>query len=169
MLELVKVKKEEKQTLLNLMEKYLSEFAQWEKGDVNDDGLFGYEWIDYYFTETNRFPYFIKVDGKLAGLILISNYPEAPGVQMDFCLSEFFIMPKYRRSGCGREAVFKVLDLHHGRWQLKLHPHNKASVYFWNKVIDEYTNGNFKVVKAYPDKEVDYPDGTPADVFFFEN
>lgn len=169
MLELIEVKPEEKQTLLNLMEKYLCEFSQWEKTDVNENGLYEYEWIDYYFTEKERFPYFIKIDGKLAGFILISNYPEVPEEVVDFCLSEFFILPKYRRTGYGKEEVFKVLDLHHGKWQLKRHPHNLASVYFWDKVLDEYTNGNFRLVRAFPNKEVNYDDGTPADVFFFDN
>ena len=59
--------------------------------------------------------------------------------------------------------------MHHGRWQLKLHPHNTASVSFWDNVINEYTSGNFRFVKGYPNIEVDYEDGTAADVFFFTN
>ena len=35
--------------------------------------------------------------------------------------------------------------------------------------IDEYTGGKYRLVESYPNKEVDYDDGTPADVFFFEN
>ena len=106
---------------------------------------------------------------QLAGLILISDYPEVPEESTDFCLSEFFIMHKYRRKGYGKEAVFKVLNMHHGKWQLKRHPHNIGSVKFWNNVIDEYTSGNYRLVESYPNKNVDYEDGTPADVFFFEN
>lgn len=33
--EIVEVKEEEKEVLLNLIEKYLYEFSQWEKTDVN--------------------------------------------------------------------------------------------------------------------------------------
>lgn len=168
-LEVVEVKKEESQTLMNLMEKYLSEFAKWEKIDVKDDGLFGYEWLDSYFKEENRWPYFVKIDGKLAGFVLVCDYPEVPEESTDFTLSEFFIMPKYRNIGYGHQAFLKVMDKHHGKWQLKLHPKNEASVLFWNQVIDEYTSGRFRLVEAYPNKEVNYPDGTPADVYFFEN
>lgn len=71
--------------------------------------------------------------------------------------------------GYGKQAVFKVLDMHYGKWQLKRHPHNTASVYFWNQVINEYTKGKYRLIERYPNKEVDYEDGTPADVFFFEN
>jgi predicted acetyltransferase len=65
------------------------------------------------------------------------------------------------------KACFKVFDMHRGRWQLKRHPANTASVYFWDKAIDEYTNGQFELVRAYPGTA--YDDGTLADVFFFEN
>lgn len=102
-------------------------------------------------------------------MILVSDYPEVPEESTDYCLSEFFVMNKYRRNGVGKEAVFQVLDKHHGKWQLKRHPHNIASVFFWNNVIEEYTRGNYRLVEKYPNKEVDYEDGTPADVFFFEN
>lgn len=169
MLEIVLAKKEDRNTMMNLLEKYLYEFSQWEKTDVAEDGLFHYEYLDCYFEEENRFPYFIKIDGKLAGLILVNDYPEVPGEKTDFCLSEFFIMHRYRRHGYGRQAVFTVLDMHRGSWQLKRHPHNTASVKFWNSVISEYTNGNYRLIENYPDKEVDYHDGTPADVFFFTN
>lgn len=36
-------------------------------------------------------------------------------------------------------------------------------------MICEYTGGNYRLVEGYPNEEVDYEDGTPADVFFFEN
>lgn len=169
MVEIVEVTAENKAVLNNLMEKYLYEFSQWEKTDINENGLYDYEYLDCYFTEENRYPYFIKSDGKLAGFALISDYPEVPDEETDFCLSEFFILYKYRRSGVGREAVAQILDKHHGKWQLKRHPQNTASVYFWNSVIDRYTNGKFRLIEAYPNREVDYEDGTPADVFFFEN
>ena len=169
MLTVAEAKISDKNTLMNLLEKYLYEFSQWEKTDVNDDGLYGYEYLECYFAEVNRFPYLIKVDNKLAGFILVSDYPEVPDERTDFCLSEFFIMNKYRRKGYGKEAVFRVFDMHHGKWQLKRHPHNIGSVCFWNNVISEYTKGNYRLVERYPNKEVDYEDGTPADVFFFEN
>ncbi|MGN1341516.1 MAG: GNAT family N-acetyltransferase [Oscillospiraceae bacterium] len=169
MIEITLAKPSEKNILKNLLEKYQYEFSQWDKRDVDENGLYGYEYLDCYFTEENRFPYFIKVDGKLAGFAMISDYPEVPDRQTDFCLSEFFVMHKYRRSGVGREVVRQLLERHHGRWQLKRHPNNTASVHFWNKVIAELTNDCFTLVEAYPDHEVDYDDGTPADVFFFEN
>lgn len=48
--EIVEIKEEEKEVLLNLIEKYLYEFSQWEKTDVNVEGNYGYEYccLGYY-------------------------------------------------------------------------------------------------------------------------
>jgi hypothetical protein len=60
-----------------------------------------------------------------------------------------------------------MFDLFHGKWQVKRHPHSKDSVIFWDRVIDEYTHGKYILKEAHPD--VIYDDGTPADIFYFEN
>jgi predicted acetyltransferase len=165
--ELRQVTIDEKEILRNLLEKYSYEFSQWDKRDVNKLGLYDYQYLDYYWTENKRWAYFIIVDGKLAGFVMVNDLPEVGDRETDFQISEFFVMHKYRRLGVGRQAFFKVLDMHKGKWQLKRHPANVASVYFWDNVINEYTNGEFELVKAYPGTE--YDDGTLADVFFFKS
>ena len=57
MLRIVEAKKEDRDIMMNLLEKYLYEFSQWEKTDVNDNGLYGYEYLDCYFEENNRYPF----------------------------------------------------------------------------------------------------------------
>ncbi|NLA47585.1 MAG: GNAT family N-acetyltransferase [Firmicutes bacterium] len=165
--ELKQVNIDEKEILGNLLEKYSYEFSQWDKRDVNKLGLYGYQYLDYYWTEDKRWAYFILVDDKLAGFAMVVNLPEVDDRENDFQMAEFFVLHKYRRSGVGRQAFFKVLDMHKGKWQLKRHPANIASVLFWDKVINEYTNGRFELIKAYPGTE--YDDGTLGDVFFFES
>lgn len=159
---------EQKEILRNLLEKYDYEFSQWDLRDVNENGLFGYEYLDNYWTEENRWAYFIRADGKLAGFMMVNDYPET-GVKTDFCMAEFFVMHKYRRLGVGREAALQAFDLHRGTWQLKRHPHNTASVHFWNRIVAQYTGGQYELIEGYPHPEVNYDDGTPADVFFFDN
>ena len=100
---------------------------------------------------------------------MVNDYPEIPDTKPDFCVAEFFVMPLYRRMGIGRQAAFQLFDLHRGQWQLQRHPHNTASVHFWNRVIAEYTHGRYERIDGYPNPAVNYDDGTPADVFFFEN
>jgi predicted acetyltransferase len=95
---------------------------------------------------------------------MINDFPEAEDRKTNFVISEFFVLYKYRRVGIRKKAVFMAFDLHKGTWQLKRHPKNMASVHFWDKVVNEYTNGKFELVKSYPKTE--YGDGTLGDVFF---
>ena len=165
--ELRQVTLDEKEILRNLLEKYDYEFSQWDRRDVNPLGLYGYPFLDHYWTDCKRWAYFILVDKKLAGFAMVNNYQEAFDRETDFQLAEFFVLYKYRHYGVGRQAFFKVLGLHRGRWQLKLHPLNLVSVQFWGSVITEYTTGRFELVRAYPKTE--YDDGTLGDIYFFES
>lgn len=158
---------EEREILSNLLEKYSYEFSQYDNRDVNALGLYGYQYLDYYWNEERRWAYFIIVKGRLAGFIMVNDLPEVDDRETDFQIAEFFVLHKYRRSGVGKKAFFSVLNRHKGKWQLKRHPENIPSVHFWDRVIDEYTKGAYELVQAYPGTE--YEDGTLGDVFFFES
>ena len=87
--ELRQVTENEKEILKNLLEKYDYEFSQWDKRDVNMLGLYGYKYLDYYWTEENRWAYFILVDDKLAGFVMVNDYPEVDFRETDFQLARF--------------------------------------------------------------------------------
>ncbi|MDR1690124.1 MAG: GNAT family N-acetyltransferase [Clostridiales bacterium] len=158
---------DDKEILRNLLEKFLYEFSQYDGRGVNKLGLCGYNYLDFYWTEQNRWAYLIEVDGWLAGFALVYDYPETGDRETNFSLAEFFVIHKYRRLGVGKQAFFSVLDKHRGKWQLKRHPRNIIAARFWDKVISEYTHGNFELIEAYPNTE--YNDGALGDIFFFDN
>ncbi|MDO9629272.1 MAG: GNAT family N-acetyltransferase [Acholeplasmataceae bacterium] len=160
------VKEEEKEILKNLLEKYQYEFSKYTKLDVNFLGLYGYPYLDYYWTEKNRWAYFIIVDEKLAGFVMVIDLPEVNDRSTDFQMAEFFVLHKYRRMNIGKKAVFEVFSKHQGKWQLKVHPENKTSISFWTNVIEEYTKKNYELIKAYPNTE--YEDQRLGDIYFFD-
>lgn len=162
--ELVPVKEEEKEILRNLLEKYDYEFSQYDLRDVNALGLYGYSYLDNYWTEENRWAFFFQADGNLAGFAMVNDYPES-GVKTDYVMGEFFVLYKYRRCGLGKWAAFELFQRFPGTWQLKRHPKNIPSVHFWNKVVSAYTGGSFRLEEGRED--LAYDDGTPGDVFFF--
>ena len=166
-LELQPVSIEEREILANLLEKYDYEFSQWDGRTVNELGLFGYRYLDYYWNEENRWAYFIRADGKLAGFVLVNAHAEAPDRETDFSIAEFCVLYRYRRAGIGGWAAKAAFDLHRGRWQVKYHPKNSGSAVFWNRVVREYTDGRYELAQACPDTE--YTDGTPGDILFFDN
>jgi predicted acetyltransferase len=164
-IELVPVCVEEKEILRNLLEKYDYEFSQYDNRDVNKLGLYGYSYLDNYWTEKNRWAFFINVDGKLAGFAMIVDIPEAREYT-DYTMAEFFVLYKYRRCGVGKSAAFSLFGRFKGKWQLRRHPKNVGSVHFWDNIINDYTKGNYRVERDNP--EYAYDDGTPGDMFFFE-
>jgi len=154
----------EKEILRNLLEKYDYEFSQYDQRDINSLGLFGYKYLDYYWTEERRWAFFIQVEGKLAGFAMVNDFPETQEV-IDYAMAEFFVLFKYRGQGVGKYVAHQLFERFPGRWQLKLHPKNTASVSFWDSVIDSFTKGNYRLEKAHPLAE--YEDGTLGDVYFW--
>ena len=162
-----RVELDEREVLANLLEKYEYEFSQYNEQDVNKLGLYGCPYLDFYWTDEDRFPYFIEVDGKLAGFIMVFNYREEGWPETDHQIAEFFVMYKYRRLGVGKQAFFQVLEKHRGRWGLGWHPKNITSAKFWTNVIDEYTKGQFELTESNP--KLEYPDGSFGDTVLFDN
>lgn len=165
--EVVKVPIEEKQILNNLLKMYCYEWSQYNGFDVNEKGEYQFEYhLINFWEKENHYPFFIKVDGVLAGFVLIDNefalYKDA-----NYAISEFFVMYKYRRSGVGRYAAKAIFDEFHGKWEIVQHPHNTTSIGFWDSVVAEYTNGNYESTRSC--KDVKYHDGTYADILSFKN
>jgi predicted acetyltransferase len=146
---------QEKEVLRNLLELYSYDFSVIEEGeasDVNEFGLFGYRYLDHYWTEAGRAAYLVRVNGVLAGFALLrrASYLPEPEGQLDeapMTIAEFFILRKYRRRGFGRSVATYLFDRFPGRWQVaQVAGHHEAQT-FWRQVIGEFTAGKFQEVQ----------------------
>lgn len=147
MVELARVEEEQREILAHLIELYEYDFSEYENSDVNAYGLYGYSYLDYYWTEDKRYAYFIKVNGKLAGFVMVCGYCYVSKDEETLFLSEFFVMKKYRRQGIGKYAALQILREHPGKWELTVHPNNPGSHKFWKKVISEAAKGEVTVAE----------------------
>jgi len=140
--EVTSVEYKDKEVLRQLMEFYVYDFSEMEDLDVNAHGRFGYKYFDHYWTEADRYPYFILADGKHAGFVLVNKH----GILKEECFSiaEFFVMRKYRRHGIGETAVREVFDRHRGVWEVGEIKNNVGAQAFWRKVIHRYTDGHYQ-------------------------
>lgn len=114
--------------LERLLELYSYDFSEIVGGDVDDQGAFGYRHLDLYWTEPDRAPFLIRVDGQWAGFALVRR-----GEPHD--MAEFFIMRNYRRGGIGRTAAVNLISRFPGRWQIRQVPANQQAMEFWRRVI----------------------------------
>lgn len=153
-LQLMKV--EEKSLLIQLMELYNYEFTAYSDDDINEYGYYGYGHIDDYWNEEGRFPYLIRVDGKIAGFALICPHCDYRKEENAKCIGEFFVLLKYRRRGVGREAAARLFDMHPGLWEVCYWKNNLPAGHFWKKVIEKYTDGHYQICGAEEDKEIGF-------------
>ena len=151
LIEIEQVQEEQREILAHLIELYEYDFSEYENSDVNAYGLYGYSYLDYYWTEENRYAYFIKVNGKLAGFAMVCGFCYVSKHEETLFLSEFFIMKKYRKQGIGKYAAKEVLRKHPGKWELTVHPKNPVSHKFWKSVISEIAQSEMKEVEQVED------------------
>ena len=141
-IEITPVKEVQRSVLRQLMELYDYDFSEYLGDDVNEYGYYGYSYLDRYWADDNRHPFFIKVDGKYAGFVLVSKFCRYNKSGEAHSIDEFFVMRKYRRKNIGNFAAKYVFDLFKGEWEVRVLHVNKPALTFWHKVINEYTNGN---------------------------
>ena len=150
---LERIKAEDKPVLERLMELYLYEFSQFSGDDLDEDGRYGYRYLDAYWTEAGRFPYLIRADGKIAGFALVCPYCHYRQEADARSIGEFFIMLKYRGQGAGASAAAQVFDLHPGLWEVTFWNNNRPARAFWTKIITRYTNGDYTLCGTEKDRE----------------
>lgn len=133
------VRYQEKSVLNQLLELYGYEFSEYVEMDLNEHGYFGYPFMDHYWTESGRHPYFIRVDGQLGGFVLINQesqyYKGDPGVH---AVAEFFVLRRYQGRGVGEAAARLIFDRHPGKWEVLQLPSNLPAQKFWSTTISRY-------------------------------
>lgn len=150
-IEITAMERDEKEILLNLLEKYEYELSQYFVHYVNEFGLYGFENLagldDFYYKNAKGWVFFIKVDGKLAGFaIVLNDYFYLKSRKADYVLADLFVMYRYRGMGVGKFAANYLFDKFKGIWQLNAFTKNANSVRFWVKVISEYTGKAYEIL-----------------------
>ncbi|MCJ8010753.1 GNAT family N-acetyltransferase [Paenibacillus sp. KQZ6P-2] len=140
---------EEKEILKNLLEHYLYELSCYsDQIDINKIGQYGYRYLDHYWTDEDRHAFLILLEDKLVGLAMVRKF-DYSGNSKDYrwLMSEFFILRKYQNQGIGRMAAHQLFNLFSGPWIVAQMENNIPSRRFWEKVIFEFTNGEYQQSK----------------------
>lgn len=135
-IEVSPAKVEDKPILRNLLELCLHDYSEFNGKDVNEHGLFDYPYLDHYWTEAGRYPFLVKVEGKLAGFVLVRDLAIAEGEPL-WQIAEFFILRKYRRQGIGREVAHQMFERFVGRWEVTQEKGNLPAQQFWQRIMEE--------------------------------
>jgi predicted acetyltransferase len=125
--------------LENLIELYAHDFSEFHPVEIGEDGRFGYRTLPLYWSDADRHPFLIRVDGKLAGLVLVKR---GEGAAWD--MAEFFVMRAYRRGGIGTQAAHDVWRKFPGPWQVRVMDSNVSGRRFWAAAIASFTGSTIE-------------------------
>lgn len=132
--ELARVPHAEAGELRTLFDPYLIEHADLVDpgrlhGDPTDQPYF-----DLYWVEPEREPFWILADCERAGFVLLNAYSPS-GLGTARAISEFGILPAFRRSGIGKAAALLALATHAGQWELQVYRANPKGFAFWPQAL----------------------------------
>ena len=146
----------DKSLLVRLMELYNYEFTAYDNADINEYGYYGYDHIDDYWNEEGRYPYLIRVDGKIAGFALVCPHCKFIDGNNARSIGEFFVMIKYRRMGIGLQVATELFNRHKGTWEVCYLRRNIPASNFWKKVVEQYTNNQYDICGINDEKMIGY-------------
>jgi predicted acetyltransferase len=129
---------EQQSILANLLQLYIHDFSEFIAVETGPDGRFSYPSLPLYWTEQDRHPFLIRVDGGLAGFVLVTGAHEGPGSALLYDVAEIFVLRAFRRRGVGATAACAVWRRFPGHWQVRVMEANRAACAFWQNAISDY-------------------------------
>jgi predicted acetyltransferase len=154
---------EQEPVLANLLELYIHDFSDLLDLQLGADGRFGYRDLPLYWREPDRHPFLVRVDGELAGLVLVRRKePAVSAGKSVWDMAEFFVVRGYRRHGIGTEAAHEVWRRFPGLWEVRVMQSNRSARQFWERAISMYLG---EAIHAVPVEN----GGTFWDVFSFDS
>lgn len=141
---LEKVKEENKEVLYRLLEYSLYEESANDLNEMNEEAIFEYKYFNSYFTDDDRDAYFIreKETNKILGFAMVNTYVQV--FENGHSIAEFMVIPKYRKNNIGKKVAFELFDRYRGNWEVSPSYNSCSALFFWNKVIKDYTSSNYK-------------------------
>ena len=161
-IDLIPIELSQKSILRQMMEFYCYDFSEMLGLELNEHGWYGYKYLDLYWLEEDRHPFFVKVDDNYAGFVFINKHFKILADPNGHTIAEFFILRKYRQQGIGREVARQMFEQFSGKWEVSVVMKNVAALSFWEKVIQTYASGNIETHVFDPEKN-------PRKVYIFKS
>jgi len=160
-IEVIRATPDQEPILANLLELYAHDFSEFCGVEIGADGRFGYRDLPLYWSDPERHPFLIRVNGKLAGLVLVRRGLNLAGDATVWDMVEFFVLRGRRRHGVGVFSAHEVWRRFPGQWQVRVMESNPACL-FWEKAIAEFVGDAARCTRIEKD-------GSRWRVFSFES
>jgi predicted acetyltransferase len=138
-IEVILAAPEQDAVLGNLLELYIHDFSELRKVDLGPNGRFGYRLLPLYWSDPDRHPFLVRIDGKLAGFALVKRGSEVSGNETAWDMAEFFVIRRYRRRGYGTQVTRELWKRFPGLWEIRVMQSNVPACHFWARAISMFT------------------------------
>jgi predicted acetyltransferase len=150
-IEVIPARPEAEAILANLLELYAHDFSEFKDLELGPDGRFGYSNLSLYWSEPGRHPFLVRVEGKLAGLVLVKRGSEVSDNETVWDVAEFFVLRGYRRRGIGTQIAHEVWRQFPGLWEVRVMESNIVASEFWAHAISMLTGQTIQPVRVEKD------------------
>jgi len=137
-IEVIPATLEQEPILANLLELYGHDFSEFHDMDLGPDGRFGYECLPLYWSEPERHPFLVRIDGKLAGFAFVKRGSEVSGNETVWDMAEFFVIRGYRGRGFGTQVTHELWRRFPGLWEIRVMQSNVRACQFWARAISMF-------------------------------
>ncbi len=124
--------------LSNLYQLYIHDFTDFVQQPLGDDGRFDYDPLPPYWSESNRFPFIVWVDAKLAGFALVKKGSDFSGKTEVWDMADFFVVRGVRGKGVGYSVAKSIWQQFPGPWEVRVITANVPARQFWAKAISRF-------------------------------
>ncbi|MGA9669702.1 MAG: GNAT family N-acetyltransferase [Terracidiphilus sp.] len=164
-IELVPAAPDQQSVIANLLQLYLHDFSEFYPLELGNDGRFLYPNLHLYWSEPDRHPFLVKVNGKLAGFVLIKKCTGVAESDVVWDIAEFFILRAYRRQGVGARVAHEIWKKFPGPWEVRVMRSNRNAEEFWLQVVTSFIGAAIYPVHLEKDGErwlIFHFESTPA-------
>lgn len=116
---------------------YLIELSEFDE-DINEKGVPIYNWFDCYWVDKDRFPIYLIIDDKIAGLAMIRELGN-----MHYNIAEFYVCPEFRKDGNAIWSAGEIVKLFDGQFDFATRFKNTRAIAFWGKFAKLFEDGSF--------------------------
>ncbi|CCN37702.1 putative Acyl-CoA N-acyltransferase [Vibrio nigripulchritudo SO65] len=143
---LKQIEESSRHILENLFPYYIYDMSEFMGWNPNEEGHFTYPSsnFDVYWEREDHTPFFIYVEGVLAGFVLVRKYPNNQAV---FDVAQFFVLRKFKRMGVGKKALHAVVDRFPGHWQIRVLIGNHGALKFWQSAVENLVGNAYSLSK----------------------
>ena len=138
-LEITPATVEQQSILSNLLQLCAHDFSEFRAVDLGPDGRFVYSSLPLYWSDPDRHPFLVRVNGRLAGFVFVKRGSEVSGNENVWDMVEFFVIRGCRRRGLGTRIARQIWSRFPGSWEVRVMHSNVSALHFWRRAISALT------------------------------